>query len=125
MTWLAVALGGAMGAMCRYAITTYGLPMTPGGFPWATLVANVVGSTIMGILYVLIMEKGMIPMAYRPLLMVGFLGALTTFSTFSLDAWLLWQVGQTVTALIYVVSSVLMSLIGVVIGITSMKYLLT
>ena len=106
MTWLAIALGGALGALSRYSLIQW-LPPISTGFPWATFVANILGAVLIGISYVLIVEKGIIPLAWRPLVMVGFLGALTTFSTFSLDAYLLWQMGQGINAVVYVMASVL------------------
>ncbi|MGH1438663.1 MAG: fluoride efflux transporter CrcB [Cellvibrionaceae bacterium] len=116
MMWLAVAIGGALGAMSRYGLMQF-IPASAGSFPWAVWWANIVGSTIIGLLYVLIVEKGLIAAEWRPLLIVGFLGALTTFSTFALDAVLLWQAGQIGTALSYVLSSVLGCLLCAIGGI--------
>ena len=107
MIWLAVALGGALGAMGRYGVSLF-LPSSPGQFPWATLTVNVLGSALIGVCYVLILEKGIVSVQWRPFLMVGALGALTTFSTFSLDAILLWQQGQGVQALLYILVSVVL-----------------
>ena len=67
----------------------------------------------MGVLYVLIVEKGGLPDQARSILMVGFLGAFTTFSTFSLDALNLWQNGGQLMALIYVVSTVALCLLAI------------
>lgn len=105
MIWLAVALGGAIGAMCRYAISLL-LPSQIGEFPWATFLVNITGSLCIGFCYVLLIEKGIISIQWRPFLMVGLLGALTTFSTFSLDTILLWQQGNASLALLYIASSV-------------------
>jgi len=106
MTWLAVAIGGSLGALCRYWIATYYFTAV-GKFPWATLSANILGCLLMGLCYVVIVEKSIIDASLRPLLMTGFLGAMTTFSTFALDAVLLWQQGHATTALLYVVVSVI------------------
>ncbi len=106
MTWLVVALGGALGAMSRYGLIQL-LPQTAPHFPWAIWSANLIGSSLIGLIYVLIMEKGIMPVEWRPFLAVGFLGALTTFSTFALDGILLWQNGQWILALTYVVSTVI------------------
>lgn len=116
MTWLAVALGGALGAMGRYGFSLL-LPNQIGQFPWATLIVNVLGSALIGLCYVLLLEKGIVSVQWRPFLMVGVLGALTTFSTFSLDTILLWQQGQSVQALSYMVVSVMTCIVAALIGI--------
>ena len=70
----------------------------------------------MGALFILFMEKAELITAYRPLLAIGFLGAMTTFSTFSLDALLLFQQGHYNTALFYVLSSVIICIFAVYFG---------
>ena len=111
--FLQVALGGAIGATARYA--TYRMLAVHGpGFPVATVVVNVVGSFVMGLLAVLMAQR--IGNDYAPLLLTGVLGGFTTFSAFSLDALTLWERGQTGGAAIYVVASVVLSLLAVVAG---------
>ena len=105
MNWLAIALGGALGAMGRYAIITFLLPVTPHRFPWGTLVANVIGCFVIGILAVVIIDKQILGPQWRLFLITGFLGALTTFSAFSLEAIQLWQLGHGLNALYYVLLS--------------------
>jgi CrcB protein len=117
MHWISVALGGAIGAVCRYWVSICLLPVASYKFPYATLSVNVAGSLLMGVLYVLIVEKGGLPDQARNILMVGFLGAFTTFSTFSLDAISLWQNGDQLMALIYVVSSVALCLLAIIFAI--------
>lgn len=114
MTWLAVAFGGALGAMARYGVFVWLTPH-PGKFPIATYFANVCGCFIAGALYVL-MAQAIIPQPWRPLLAIGFLGAFTTFSTFSLEALLLWQNQFASLAVWYVVATVASCLFAVWLG---------
>ncbi len=109
--WLSVALGGALGAMARFALSGLA-PTEPGRFPVATFTANAVGCFVMGCLYVLVIERQLLPMAWRPFLMVGFLGAFTTFSTFSIEALGLWQNQYISLAISYVLASVVVTLLA-------------
>ncbi|MEH6470822.1 MAG: fluoride efflux transporter CrcB [Halopseudomonas sp.] len=104
---LLVALGGALGAVGRYWVSGYVVNNTQHYLPLGTLTVNVVGSMLMGVCFVLIMEKAQLPPASRQLLMVGFLGAFTTFSTFSLETLTLIQEGHIMSAVIYILLSVL------------------
>ncbi len=113
MHWLAVAVGGAFGAMARYTVSTLIFNATSHKFPYATLSVNVLGSFVMGILFVFIVERAALPAEMRGLLMIGFLGAFTTFSTFSLDALGLWQNGHLFLALVYVLATVVLCLVAI------------
>lgn len=79
-----VALGGALGAVGRYALTL-AWPTPPGGFPWATFWTNVSGCAAMGVLMVLVSEVWAAPRLLRPFLATGVLGGFTTFSTYAVD----------------------------------------
>ena len=92
-------------------------------FPWGTLLVNVLGSCAIGVLYVLISERMVLTEQWRALLVVGYLGAFTTFSTFSLDALLLLQEGRVLPALAYVGTSVLLCLAGAWLGMMLMRAL--
>ncbi len=116
MQWLAVALGGALGAMGRYGVGSILFPVEGSRFPLSTLVVNVLGSLIMGVAYVIIVEKSLLGGQWRELLMIGFLGAFTTYSTFSLDALALWQNGHLALALFYVVTTLFLCLGGTFTG---------
>lgn len=119
MHWLAIALGGALGAMARYAVTIHSASwvestlLMNSRFPLGTLLVNVIGSALIGVCYVLIIEKSHLPPEWRHVLMVGFLGAFTTFSTFSLDALNMWQNGHQFLALTYVSITFIASLVAV------------
>jgi CrcB protein len=117
MYWIAVAIGGALGAMARYGVSTLLFDASTQKFPYATLSVNVLGSFLMGILFVLIVEKGLLPPEMRSILMVGFLGAFTTFSTFSLDALGLWQNGHLLLALVYALGTVVLCLAAISIAV--------
>lgn len=108
MTILHVAIGGALGAVLRYfcAISL--------AFPYATVVVNVLGSFLMGLALVMLVEKGMD--RWQPFVMVGVLGGFTTYSTFSLDALRLFERGELGGALAYVVGTVVLCLAAVVAG---------
>jgi len=105
---LSVAAGGAIGALSRYWISGFILNNANFRLPYGTLLCNVLGSFLMGVLFVLILEKARISPEMRPLLMVGFLGAFTTFSTFSLEAVTLLQEGHIMSAAIYILVSVVL-----------------
>lgn len=105
-TLLQVALGGAIGSVLRF------VTVAAFGAPWAVAAVNVVGSFVMGVLFVTLTSRAHL----SPLLMTGVLGGFTTFSAFSLDALRLWQSGQTFQAVLYIAVSVGLSLIAVALG---------
>lgn len=117
MLWLAVAFGGAIGAMGRYAVAS-AFPVNSGQFPYATLGVNIVGSFLAGVLYVLIVEKGLLSPQWKPFLMVGVLGALTTFSTFSVESVLLFRESSIYLAGAYMFSSLIACVFAAFIGLS-------
>lgn len=113
-TLLHVALGGAIGASARYLTGVAALRLMGPGFPWGTLVVNVIGSFLMGAIVILLAELS--ANRFAPLLMTGLLGGFTTFSAFSLDAVTLWERGETMQAAVYVAASVVLSLAALMAG---------
>ena len=113
MKWLAVAIGGALGSVARYALSSWIFDITSHKFPYATLIVNVAGSFVMGILFVVVVERAALPAEMRSLLMIGFIGAFTTFSAFSLDALGLWQNGHVLMSVIYMITTVILCLVAI------------
>ncbi|WP_088328413.1 fluoride efflux transporter CrcB [Lacimicrobium sp. SS2-24] len=92
--YMVIGLGGAMGACLRYFISQLALQWFGKGFPFGTLAVNILGSCLLGIVYGLIESEYVGAHPWRTFLSIGFIGALTTFSTFSLDTLLLLQQGS-------------------------------
>lgn len=117
-SFLHVALGGALGAMARYGVGL-ALVRPAAAFPVGVLVVNVVGSALMGALFVWFGQRGLTHLS--PLVLTGFLGGFTTFSAFSLEAWTLIEKGAVGQAAVYVVLSVVLSVGGLALGILAMR----
>ncbi|MCP5206673.1 MAG: fluoride efflux transporter CrcB [Hahellaceae bacterium] len=107
-----IAMGGALGAVARYLAVAWMTEFFGKGFPYGTLFVNVLGSLIIGIAFVIIVEKMHTNAALRPLLMVGFLGAFTTFSTFSLETFSMIQDGKLIPAVAYIFCSVILCVLA-------------
>ncbi len=88
-----IAIGGAFGACSRYLISEWCVAMFGRGFPYGTLTVNILGSFIMGSLIAMFESELLATEPWRQVIGLGFLGALTTFSTFSMDNVLLMQQG--------------------------------
>lgn len=104
--WIAIAGGGAAGALSRWLMTTGVQRWLGRDFPWGTLSVNVLGSFVMGLLVLLFIERFDPGPALRPGLLVGFLGAFTTFSTFAVETLNLVQGEMPLRAFLYVLVSV-------------------
>jgi CrcB protein len=120
--WL-VALGGAFGAVGRYLLSRAVHSLWQGHWPLATWLVNLLGCAAIGVVFVLIERSALHP-DWRSVVMVGFLGAFTTFSTFSLEALGLWQSGQTVMALLYMLSTTFGCVLAAGLGIQLARWLL-
>ncbi len=113
--WILIAGGGAVGAMARYWVSGV-LNNAEHPLPVGTLLVNVLGSFLMGVCFVLILERTKLSPEMRPLLMTGFMGAFTTFSTFSLEAVAMIQEGHIMSALIYISLSLVLCLLALSAG---------
>lgn len=115
--WAIIGMGGALGAMARFATVTWIARLHNSVFPWGTFAVNVLGSFIMGLAFVLFFIKyPSIPGSIRSFVTVGLLGAFTTFSTFALDSLNLLNEHYFPVAVLYMVLSVLVCLIAVSAG---------
>ena len=115
MAYLLAALGGALGALGRWALAE-ALPSSPAGWPWATLLVNVTGCLVMGALLARLAVRSPEPPWARPFLGVGVLGGWTTYSTFAVEVVGLVEAGAAVLAAAYVLASVVGGVDAVVLG---------
>ena len=119
----AVAAGGAIGAVLRYGVSlTMGVGLFGIAGPLATLLVNIAGSGLMGCLAGAIAAGMVLSEAWRGFFAVGLLGALTTFSSFALDAGQLWHKQGMVIAGAYIMASVLLSLLAFCAGFWAAKH---
>lgn len=115
-----VMIGGAIGAGARHLVGYALLARLGPGFPWWTLAVNIIGSLLMGVLIGLFARNGASDTA-RLFLSVGLLGGFTTFSSFSMEFWLLLERGQSVEAAAYVFSSVIGAITAFGLGMLLMR----
>lgn len=113
---LAIAGGGAVGAILRFGASTQVYRLFGRNFPYGTLAVNILGSFLMGLLFILIVERGLLSAEWRSAIIVGFLGAFTTFSTFSIETLNLLESGELSRALLNIMFSVTLCLVATWIG---------
>ncbi len=116
LVWIGV--GGAAGAIARYVVDGWVSGIARGAFPWGTFAINLSGSFLLGVLFALATERGVLPASIRGPAMIGFLGAYTTFSTLMLESWRLIEDGATGLAAVNLVGSVGLGLVAVLAGMT-------
>jgi CrcB protein len=114
---LFIALGGAGGAVARYLLATHVHSLWSGIWPVGTLLVNATGSLAIGVVFALL-ERQVLHPDWRSVLVVGFLGAFTTFSTFSLETVELLQTGHVRQAVLYALASLLACIAAAAVGIT-------
>ena len=118
MPLLLIGLGGFAGAISRYVVDGFVADRTAGAFPWGTLAVNLTGSFVLGLVFAMTAERAILPADIRGPVMIGFIGAYTTFSTFMLESWVLIENGSYVPAIANLGGSVLLGLAAVFVGLT-------
>jgi CrcB protein len=118
--YLLAALGGALGALARWGVTS-ALPPSPGCWPWATFLVNVSGCLLIGVLLAVLLARFPNSRRLRPFLAVGVLGGYTTYSTFAVDVVRLGEAGRGLLAAGYVLASVLGGVLAVLAGLLAAR----
>lgn len=116
-TLIAIALGGSVGALTRFWVGNGVYALLGRSFPIGTLVINVSGSFLMGFLSELMLARFVLPVEYRAAILVGFLGAYTTFSTFALESYALIEEGSYLKSALNMMLSVALCVVAVWVGI--------
>jgi len=123
MTYLIVFLGGGLGSALRHGVNLVAARLLGIGFPYGTLTVNVVGSLVMGLLGGYFAFRGDASQHWRLFLTTGILGGFTTFSTFSLDCFLLWERHQLLSLAAYLLGSLVLSIGAVGAGVFVVRQL--
>ena len=120
---VAIVIGGALGSLCRYVMSMNIYLLLGKSFPYGTLAVNILGSIIMGSVYILVMEKITISEELRAGITVGFLGAFTTFSAFSIETMNLIESGEITKAGLNIILSVILCIVGCWLGMSITRQL--
>ncbi|HUK08998.1 MAG TPA: fluoride efflux transporter CrcB [Stellaceae bacterium] len=110
--YLAIAIGGTLGCWARYAMTNLVQAIYGRDFPYATLSINVLGSFLMGFLFIETLERLTLGPQFRIGILTGFLGGFTTFSTFAMETLLLAEQGDAGKSALYAALSLVLGLVG-------------
>ncbi|NTJ42347.1 fluoride efflux transporter CrcB [Agrobacterium larrymoorei] len=111
-----VAIGGAIGSVARYLVGVFGTRLMGPNFPWATLTVNVVGAFLIGLTVELVARRFNASAEMRVFLVTGILGGFTTWSSFTLDAVVLFERGALGMSALYILSSLLVSFTAIFAG---------
>ena len=122
MTYLLAAVGGALGALARWAIAE-ALPHSPDAWPWSTLLINLTGCLLLGVLFAVLATRVPEPSWVRPFVGVGVLGGYTTYSTFAAEIVDLSSAGAVLTAAGYLLVSVVGGVLAVAVGAVAVRRL--
>ncbi|MEO8246169.1 MAG: CrcB family protein [Chloroflexota bacterium] len=114
---LLIGAGGFTGAIARYLVDARVSAWTGGALPWGTFVVNVSGSFAVGLLFALVIERAALPADLRGPLMIGFIGAYTTFSTLALESWRMIEDGAWLYAGANLIGSIVVGVVAVIGGI--------
>lgn len=118
-----IAVGGATGALLRFWVSTSVYSLLGRGFPYGTFTVNVVGSLLMGLLFVILQDRLSVSAEWRAFLLIGVLGSFTTFSTFSIETFNLFEDGENIKAVMNMLLSVLTCVAATWIGIMAGRQL--
>ena len=116
-----IALGGALGALARYFLSKNIDNLTDSNFPYGILICNILGSLILGILYESFSKSALFSDNLKIFLQAGVLGSFTTFSAFSLEAFLMIEKGNYSSAFVFIILSVILSILGLIFGVQFYK----
>jgi CrcB protein len=123
MNYVLVFIGGGLGSVLRYIVNVICPRILGTNFPYHTFIINITGSTIMGLVAGYLAFKGDAVQSWRLFLMTGILGGYTTFSAYSLDSAVLYERGEIGLAALYVVGSVVLSILGLFAGLALVRQL--
>lgn len=121
MELVLVALGGALGAVCRYLAGNVISKAVGSALPWGTFLINLGGCFAMGLLMTVIVERGLLPAAWRLFLCVGLLGGFTTFSSFGYEALMLLTEGKLLAAMGYGCGSLILGMLAAGVGVLAAR----
>ncbi len=121
--WIAIGLGGALGAMARHGVGVASMRLLGPNFPWGTLAVNVAGCFAMGLLIAWLTAREPQSALLRSFAATGVLGGFTTFSAFALEAVTLWRDRSLTIAGVYVLASVALSIASLAAGLAAGKAL--